>query len=83
MVWCVQTPQVFSFPLIKEAYDHVLSAEAEYEEKGIRVTDDAMVLETYSGHPVFLTEGSYRNIKVTTPEDLAVAEHYLKEEKLL
>ncbi len=82
LVWNVQTPQVFRFLLIKEAYDAVLSHEAEYEAKGIRITDDAMVLEAYSGHPVFLTEGSYRNIKVTTPEDLTAAAQYIKEERI-
>lgn len=46
------------------------------------VTDDAMVLETMEGHPVKLVEGSYRNIKITTPEDLLIAEAFLRAEKL-
>ena len=77
-VWTVQTPQVFEFELIFEAYTDVLSHKKEYEEQGITITDDAMVLELYSDIPIKLTEGSYRNIKVTTPEDLALAEAFLE-----
>ncbi|MCR5502052.1 MAG: 2-C-methyl-D-erythritol 4-phosphate cytidylyltransferase [Lachnospiraceae bacterium] len=79
LVWTIQTPQVFRYSLIREAYESVLSRVEEYEKKGIRITDDAMVLEAYSGHPVKLVEGSYRNIKVTTPEDIDVAERFLGE----
>lgn len=71
-VWNIQTPQVFRFDLIKEAYNDVISKEQEYKDKGINITDDAMVLETYNGHRVKLVEGSYENIKVTTPSDLAI-----------
>ena len=46
-------------------------------EKEIKITDDAMVVETFTDHQVKLTEGSYRNLKVTTPEDLPLAEKYL------
>lgn len=67
-VWMVQTPQAFSFPLIYDAYQALMS------EKEIRVTDDAMVLEQTTGHAVKLVEGSYENIKITTPEDLEIAE---------
>lgn len=80
-VWNVQTPQVFEFSLIKEAYEAVLSKEEEYKKNGINITDDAMILETYSGHPVRLVEGSYENIKVTTPDDLVLAECFLKMRK--
>ena len=45
------------------------------------VTDDAMVVEFMTDCRVRLTEGSYRNIKVTTPEDMAVAEAFLAEQK--
>ena len=74
-VWTVQTPQSFSYTLIKEAYDKMMSRE-EYQQG---VTDDAMVVESMTRQRVKLTEGSYRNIKVTTPEDMAVAEAFLKE----
>ena len=62
-LWAVQTPQVFRFDIITEAYRR---AKAE-------VTDDASLLEQ-SGYRVKLYMGAYDNIKVTVPADLAVAE---------
>lgn len=78
LVWTIQTPQVFRFNLIKEAYEDVISREEELKAQGISVTDDAMVLEISSNHPIKLVEGSYQNIKVTTPDDLPVLEDFLK-----
>ncbi len=69
-LWQIQTPQAFSYQWIRQAYDKLFSRE-EYQQG---ITDDAMVLETMSSHRVKLIEGSYSNIKVTTPEDMAVAE---------
>ncbi|MFC1926255.1 2-C-methyl-D-erythritol 4-phosphate cytidylyltransferase [Chloroflexota bacterium] len=66
-LWAIQTPQVFRFNLITEAYCQ-MSAE---------VTDDAMLLEQL-GHKVEVYMGSYQNIKVTTPEDLISVEAFLK-----
>ncbi len=62
-LWAVQTPQVFRFEIIKEAYS----------QPAAEVTDDAMLVERL-GHKVKLYTGSYDNIKITTPEDLALAE---------
>lgn len=45
------------------------------------VTDDAMVVEQESGVGIRLVEGSYQNIKITTPEDLDIAETFLKKYK--
>ena len=45
--------------------------------EGISITDDAMVVETFTDCKVRLVEGDYTNIKVTTPEDMAVAETLL------
>lgn len=67
--WMIQTPQVFFYPLIVSAYDKLMSRE-EYRRE---ITDDAMVVETMTEHPVKLTKGSYENIKVTTPEDMEIA----------
>lgn len=67
-VWIVQTPQIFGIPLILKAYTKFM------EEKTAEVTDDAMVVEQMLGVPVKLFEGSYRNIKITTPEDMTIAE---------
>ena len=71
-VWTIQTPQMFSYSLIFRAYESLL------QKKEIQVTDDAMVVEQESGRQVKVFEGSYRNIKVTTAEDLEVAEVFLK-----
>ena len=51
-------------------------------EHEIPVTDDAMVVETYLQYPVKLLEGSYENIKITTPEDLLIAEMLKKNTKI-
>lgn len=76
-VWQVQTPQVFTIALAKKAYAGLLVKEEELLKQGIRITDDAMVVETLLDHPVKLVEGSYENIKITTPEDLNIARSFL------
>lgn len=65
----IQTPQVFSFPLIYDAHASILACE--------NVTDDATLLER-SGHRVAIFPGSYTNIKITTPEDVFIAEALLQ-----
>lgn len=79
LVWMVQTPQVFAYSLIAEAYRELILREQEFIEEGITVTDDAMVVEMLTGHSVKLTAGSYENIKITTPEDIALAENFLNQ----
>ena len=76
-LWAVQTPQVFAAPLIKTAYRLLLEKEQEIIAQGIAVTDDAMAVEAFTDAKVMLVPGSYRNIKVTTPEDLKIAEALL------
>lgn len=71
-LWMVQTPQVFETNLVKGAYRMLM------RESYIHVTDDAMVVESMLGHPVKLVTGSYENIKITTPEDLAIGEVFAK-----
>lgn len=78
LLWSMQTPQAFAYPLIRKAYDCLIREEARFLEKGIRVTDDAMVAETILQVLVKIVEGSYENIKLTTPEDLARAEILLE-----
>lgn len=78
LVWSIQTPQVFSFSLIYDAYMKLIEQEQSILAKGINITDDAMVTEYFCGVPVKLVEGSYRNIKITTPEDLDIANIFLK-----
>lgn len=77
-VWMVQTPQVFSYKTILELYRRLDREEEELMARGINITDDAMVAEYYSDQKIKLVEGSYNNIKITTPEDIAVAEEILK-----
>lgn len=77
LVWQIQTPQIFERSQIKKAYKELLLREEELLEKGIAITDDAMVVELLSGKRVKLVEGSYHNIKITTPEDLKIAEALL------
>lgn len=77
-VWMVQTPQTFVYSLIMQAYQTMQQCQSELAQKGIKITDDAMVLETFTDHKVKLVPGSYENIKVTTPDDLAIAQVFLK-----
>ena len=76
-LWAVQTPQSFSYELLMDAYEKMWQA----AESGERITDDAMIVERFTGHKVRLVQGKYENIKVTTPEDLLIAEAFLKKAK--
>lgn len=69
-LWSIQTPQVFDFNLISQAHQKV------HED----VSDDSTMVEKL-GHKVKLYMGSYENIKITTPEDLTLAEAILRERK--
>ena len=73
-VWNIQTPQVFETALIRHAYFQLM----ENEENETGITDDAMVVERMENCAVKLVEGSYENMKITTPEDLVVAESLIK-----
>lgn len=75
-VWTVQTPQVFDTNLITEAYDRLREQYLQLSQAP--VTDDASVVELFSDVSVKLVEGSYQNIKITTPEDIKVAEAFLE-----
>jgi 2-C-methyl-D-erythritol 4-phosphate cytidylyltransferase len=66
------TPQCFRYELLRRAFER---ARAE----GIEATDDSALVELYGGAPVALVEGDARNIKITRPEDFALAEILLKE----
>jgi 2-C-methyl-D-erythritol 4-phosphate cytidylyltransferase len=68
-LWEMQTPQVIKPGLLKEGFDVV-------NRGGLEVTDDVSIVE-HLKHPVYITEGSYTNIKVTTPDDLLLAERIL------
>ncbi len=69
-VWLIQTPQSFDYDLIRSAYEA-------REEAGWAATDDASVVERYTDVRVKLIMGDYRNIKITTPEDIRLAESFI------
>jgi 2-C-methyl-D-erythritol 4-phosphate cytidylyltransferase len=69
-LWAIQTPQAFPVKILKRAY------EESYKHKAYG-TDDAMLVER-AGSKVRVIMGSYENIKITTPEDLILAEEILK-----
>lgn len=66
----IQTPQAFDFNLIYECHKEI-------KKRCISVTDDTSVVELL-GHKVYIYEGDYKNIKITTPEDLILAEYFVK-----
>jgi 2-C-methyl-D-erythritol 4-phosphate cytidylyltransferase len=68
-LWQAQTPQAFPFGVIRAAHERA-------HRDGYRGTDDASLVERL-GRPVAMIEGSYRNIKITTPEDLVLARAFL------
>ena len=72
LVWNIQTPQIFSCTAIREAYERAR------QQNMADITDDAMVMERFGNMKIKLVEGSYENIKITTPEDILVAEKILE-----
>ncbi len=98
-IWSVQTPQAFSYDIIKQAYCMIMEklaynkVQRDYKDlpiitadknlknadvTGINITDDAMVVEYTMNYPIKMIMGSYRNIKITTPEDLIIGEALLE-----
>ncbi len=72
LLWQIQTPQVFQTFLIKKAYKKLMKSD------NVNVTDDAMVVEQMLDEKVKLVFGAYENIKITTPEDLKIAEIFVE-----
>ncbi len=79
-LWAAQTPQVFRYDLLRQAHQRALrhppEADPPMAEAQGQATDDAALMEQM-GHQVRVFQGSPRNIKVTTPEDLALVEALL------
>lgn len=69
-LWLAQTPQAFRYGMIRLAYEAAAAA-------GFLGTDDASLFER-QGWPLHIVSGDYRNIKITTPEDMVLAEAFLK-----
>uniref|UniRef100_A0A7S0R766 2-C-methyl-D-erythritol 4-phosphate cytidylyltransferase, chloroplastic n=1 Tax=Chlamydomonas leiostraca TaxID=1034604 RepID=A0A7S0R766_9CHLO len=72
-LWEVQTPQVIRTQLLRDGFSLVKA-------QGLEVTDDVSIIEAM-GKPVRITSGAYTNIKVTTPDDMSVAEKFLDEHR--
>lgn len=73
-LWLIQTPQSFDLELIRRAYEAFRCDPRHF------ATDDAMLVERYTDRRVKLVRGDYRNIKITTPEDMILAEAFLPRE---
>ena len=71
-LWQIQTPQTFAIAIIKNAYKKFM-----LDVEKCNITDDAMVVERYGDSGIKLLEGSYSNIKVTTPEDIKIVENII------
>lgn len=80
-LWQVQTPQCFRYDLIYSAYEKLRNKEETEGSSKFLITDDAMVVEFFMSHKVKIVEGSYENIKITTPEDMAIAEAFLRNKR--
>lgn len=74
LLWAAQTPQCFKIELLKEGYEYAIA-------EGILGTDDSSLVEK-KGYPVRMIMGTYDNIKITTPEDIVVAESIAKDKNL-
>ena len=73
-LWLAQTPQAFRYGLIRAAHEEAAAL-------GFLGTDDSSLIERQGG-AVRIVPGDYRNIKITTPEDMLLAEAFLKEKEL-
>lgn len=74
-LFAVQTPQIFDFELYRNAAQNA-------REKGFDFTDDCQLVESFN-QKVKMVVGSYSNIKITTPDDIVLAENLLKNEALI
>lgn len=77
-LWSIQTPQAFSYPLLLEAYKSLNKTIEAYGTDESRITDDAVIVENMTDCHVRIIEGDPKNIKITTPNDLIIAEAYLR-----
>ena len=75
-LWAVQTPQGFFYPVILKAHKKFREGKVE-----VAVTDDTMLAEIFLNKQTKMVNGSYRNIKVTTPEDMKIARAFTKDHR--
>lgn len=76
-LWITQTPQSVKTDLVKMAYKK-MKEELEKGNTTLNITDDAMVVEEFTTKQVRFVQGDYKNIKVTTPEDIDIAELFIE-----
>lgn len=76
-LWITQTPQSFKTDLVKMAYKK-MKEELEKGNTTLNITDDAIVVEEFTTNQVRFVQGDYKNIKVTTPEDIDIAELFIE-----
>ncbi|ETW99229.1 MAG: 2-C-methyl-D-erythritol 4-phosphate cytidylyltransferase [Candidatus Entotheonella gemina] len=69
-LWRIQTPQAFCRQLLQQAFEHAW-------QQRLSATDEAGLIEAY-GHPVYVVQGSEQNVKITTPDDLAMCERFVE-----
>ncbi len=72
LLYQIQTPQTFKIDLLIDAYLRLKDS------GNYNITDDTMIVEQYTEVPVKIVPGSYENLKITTPEDIFIAENLLK-----
>lgn len=72
LTYIIQTPQAFEFDLLMKSYQEVMKC------TNLEITDDAMIVEHGSNQSIKIVEGNYKNIKVTTLEDIKIAEILLE-----
>jgi len=78
MLYEIQTPQAFSYRLILEAYYKLKKTIEEYHPDVSKITDDAVIVENMTDCKVALVEGDYQNIKITTPDDIIMAQALIR-----
>lgn len=75
-LFSVQTPQCFKYDIIMKCHKAIKGDIERLPSLSKEITDDTSVVERY-GYKVYLYEGDYRNIKITTPEDIIIAENFI------
>ncbi|MCR5525852.1 MAG: 2-C-methyl-D-erythritol 4-phosphate cytidylyltransferase [Lachnospiraceae bacterium] len=80
-VWLMQTPQVFEYPLIRDAYQKLMDSKDRLKQAGVSVTDDTMVAKMFGDVDARLVENPESNLKITTPEDMIIAEALLRKKE--
>ena len=78
LVWLMQTPQVFSYSLVKNSYEKLAESRERLKNAGVSITDDTMVVKMFGGVDAKLVENREPNLKITTPQDMIIAEALMK-----